>query len=107
MVDTGSDTSDTSEQLTDDEILHLLASGTRRAALRELQGEHCVSLEALASAVAQTDLGFGPDRVRQRLHHCHLPTLETAGVLRYDADDNCIDYFGDESVENVLSVLDD
>mgnify|MGYP000445082346 CR=1 FL=1 len=107
MVDTGSDGRDTGEPLTDDQIMRLLASDTRRAALRELQDDCCVTLDGLASAVSDAGVEAGTDRVRLRLHHCHLPTLETAGVVRYDTDDNCIDYVGDEAVETVLSVLDD
>jgi len=107
MVDTGSDGRDTGELLTDDQIMRLLASETRRAALRELQEDCCVTLDGLASAVSDAGVEAEPDRLSLRLHHCHLPTLETAGLLQYDADDNCIDYVGDEAVETVLSVLDD
>ncbi|MBO4249500.1 hypothetical protein IL252_16965 [Halomicrobium sp. IBSBa] len=92
-----------------DHVLRLLASETRRAALRELRSEPSRSLDALADAVADSE-GVSvesTERLCHRLHHCHLPRLETVGVCRYDPDESRVDYVGDETVEAVLSLLEE
>lgn len=107
MTGTGSGSDDDTAPLSDDEAIRVLASDTRRATVRVLQDDPTRSLDDLAAAVAGDDRASpdSSDRLRTRLHHCHLPKLDTAGVLRYDTDDLCVDYLGDEAVETVLSSL--
>jgi len=109
MADTGTDAFDTDGTLGDEQLLRLLASDTRRATVQALQSESPASLSDLATVIADDDATAleRPERIRQRLHHCHLPALETAGVLRYDADDCHIDYLGNETIESLLSALDE
>jgi DNA-binding transcriptional ArsR family regulator len=106
MTTIGSGPDDT-VPLTDEQVMRLLASELRRAALRELAGDSKMSLDELATAV--TDSGYAtldePGRVRRRLHHCHLPRMAAAGVVQYDSDTHCIDYLGDEVVETALAAL--
>jgi len=68
------------------------------------------SLESLATAIAQTeqpsDLGARPAaRVCLSLHHIHLPKLDDAAVVDYDADEQQVTYTGSARMEQVLDQL--
>lgn len=93
----------------DDATLRLLASNARRVALRELQETKIRSLADLGAAVVQNDATDfqRQERARRLLHHCHLPALDAAGILDYDSDDRSIRYRGDETVTELLAVLND
>lgn len=75
-------------------LFDVLAHPHRRAAFAVLRNGGWLSLDALARAVlARRDVtAAGDDRpplatVRLQLHHTHLPKLDAAGVITYDAED--------------------
>lgn len=93
-----------------DELFGALADSRRRVALSALAaGEVAdpVSTETLARAVAAFEADVDAtavssdrvDRVRISLVHVHLPTLEEAGLVGYDATSGWISYEGDSLLE--------
>jgi len=108
MTGIGSGPDDTLSS-TDEQVMRLLASDTRRAALQELTDGSKVSLDELAAAVADSGHATLDEqaRIRRRLHHCHLPAMAAADIVQYDCDAHCIDYLGDEVVETVLAALEE
>lgn len=89
----GSDSADDGEQLTKDDIFHLLQNQRRRDVLRYLQGvegpvamrdmaeqvaawEHDTTLQALTSDECQ--------RVYIALYQTHLPKLDEEGIINYN-----------------------
>ena len=85
------DDAGTGGSLSLDEVFGLLRSERRRAVLRHLDGtDGPVSLDDLVSCVEARhgDVGFEAgrrDEVAVSLHQVHLPRLERAGVVEYDA----------------------
>lgn len=49
-----------------------------------------LSVEQLASAVVSRNGTVGMERAKIALHHSHVPALEEAGVLEYDADSGLV-----------------
>ncbi|WP_324662065.1 DUF7344 domain-containing protein [Haloarcula sediminis] len=87
----------------------LLASARRRTLLELLAAStgNVHSLEALATAVTQAERG--PDlgarstrRVCLLLHHVHLPKLDAADIVAYDAERNVVEYIAGDAVEQLL-----
>ena len=80
----------------DDEVFELLANQRRRFVLHYLRRrpDECVSLSTLSEAVAGWEHGVDPAEldyrerksVRNSLHQFHLPKLDDAGIVAYDAD---------------------
>lgn len=79
-----------------DEVLTLLSDRYRRHALACLDGlPEPVPLERLTEQVAGREFQQPPDnvsmitktRIATDLHHSHLPKLEEAGIIAYDADE--------------------
>ena len=87
-----------------------LLSSERRRTLLELLATSPAdvhSLESLATAVTQAeedaDLGAQPTRrARLSLHHVHLPKLDAADIVAYDAERNVVEYTADGAVEQYL-----
>jgi len=103
MVTDGDDT------LSQSERLELLASKRRRTLLEVLANSTATrhSLESLATAITQTEqpsaLGARPARrVCLSLHHVHLPKLDDAGLVAYDATRNVVEHTGREVTERLL-----
>lgn len=85
-----------------DAVLELLADRRRRAALRHLStsdGE--VDLDDVIGALAPDD----PTDLRVALHHHHLPRLDDAGVVTYDAAAGTVEYHPDRRVESLLAFV--
>ena len=74
--------------LSESDRYRLLASDERRAVIAVLADEEePVDLSDLAAAVAARADGVSGEReAKATLHHCHLPKLEAAAVVDYDAD---------------------
>lgn len=70
----------------------LLSNDRRRLVARVLSNRReTLSLEELATEIAdsgETALPGGGADLRVELHHCHLPKLADAGLVRYDRDAN-------------------
>jgi hypothetical protein len=91
---TGSSDGETTE-LDEDEAFELLSSSRRRLALAELRAAGgSLALGRLAERVAGQQEGVDPDRVDPdtrksvytSLQQFHLPRLDEAGVVEFDAD---------------------
>ncbi len=77
-----------------DAALDALADRRRRSALEyAARVEEPIGLDTLADCIAQSD--DDPDDVAIDLHHRHLPKLDDAGFLAYDADDRRVDDAGE------------
>lgn len=107
MTDFGSTADDGPACLPDEEVLTVLASETRRVALRELRDDPTRTLEDLAATVADDGAVSydSAERIGHRLHHCHLPKLDSAGLCRYDPDELRIEAVDDETVDQFLTSL--
>ncbi|WP_135821327.1 DUF7344 domain-containing protein [Halostella litorea] len=85
------------ETLTEDERHRLLSAPQRRFALDALADRTVpLGVEELAAAVAAPpDSGTADGRTVRRtataLHHNHLPAMDDAGVIDYDAEANAIE----------------
>ncbi|WP_276272158.1 DUF7344 domain-containing protein [Haloarcula litorea] len=71
----------------------LLSSARRRVAVRVLTArDGSITLESLARSItAHEETNADDESVRAvsiSLHHCHLPKLDEAAVVDYDADAN-------------------
>ena len=80
-----------------------LADDRRRRVLRyllERDGADAVGLGELAEAVADED---DVDDAHRSLHHAHLPRLDEAGIVDYDAHEERVRLAGDQpTVEDFL-----
>ncbi len=82
---------------TQNERYRLISSETRRIILGVLaNSESPLTLRELAELVAEREAGGnsvndGVDRAVIELHHNHLPRIEEAGLIRYDAESNHVD----------------
>jgi len=96
-----------------DDVFGLLAERRRRFALHALldvdQGAtDCETLtRTVATREARADeeeyaLPELRDRVTRALHHVHLPKLDDAGVVDYDARSRTVRYWGHPVVEEYL-----
>lgn len=77
----------------------LLAVKRRRTTLTVLSTtEMPVSLDEIAEAVTCRETSDGDQveharDVKVTLHHIHLPKLDSAGVVDYDAESGCVDSY--------------
>jgi len=89
-----------------DDRLALLADRDRRLVVSTLAGGETdrVPVTRLVEALSQASGdGHDPQRIRLRLHHQHLPRLQSAGVLTYDDESAVVRYHGDPLLEECLS----
>jgi DNA-binding transcriptional ArsR family regulator len=78
----------------DSAILAALASDQRRVLLRQLvQTSGSTSVAEMANRLSNADQRADDDRTRIRaeLHHVHLPKLDAADIIEYDADRRLIE----------------
>ncbi|ELZ08370.1 hypothetical protein C479_13563 [Halovivax asiaticus JCM 14624] len=67
-------------------VLETLSNEWRRRTLSLLSGHETMTVDDLAETLA-VEAGDRPaDTLRLELHHCHLPKLADAGLVRYDAE---------------------
>jgi hypothetical protein len=88
----------TGELLASDEFYRALASRPRRRLVAHLLGVETSSTDELASLLCGWELAdetlVTPERRREfatRLFHVHLPVLEEAGLVSYDAESERVD----------------
>ena len=101
--------------LTTDELLELVADGTRRTVLRTLidREDGRARVDELASIVAATagpSVGNCPtshETVRTRLHHRHLPRLAAAGIIEYEEERCTVRYYRNECLEALLEFIEE
>lgn len=94
---------------TTDELLDLVAHERRRTVIRCLveAEEGRVQLEDLVAEVGEglDAAAPGATQVRIDLHHHHLPKLERAGVLEYDARSGAVRYRSEPRLERVVEFV--
>lgn len=95
----------------DDQVVRVLADRQRRCVLESLKAATApVGLADLAVELAHRDsdaaAGASFDetarRMRIRLHHCHLPMLDDAGLIDYDAENQHVSLSDDPRTEATL-----
>ncbi len=91
------------------ELFRILANPSRLFALRYLSRRvGAATLEELSDYVASAS-GFetrvDAERVAVSMHHSHLPRLEDAGLVRYEADRDAVELLvSGESLRPLLSL---
>lgn len=92
-------------------VFKLLANHHRRHALTYLVGmdDDTATLDELSGYVAARHANSGnnpghDDELARGLHHIHLPKLEAAGVIEYDARSETIRYHGQLLLEQALVI---
>lgn len=89
----------------DDQTFAALAHAHRREVLLALAARDA-DAPALDAAAAVSDTNAEPDTLRISLHHTHLPTLESAGLIEWDRDGFEVSRGPDfDAVAPVLAVL--
>lgn len=96
--------SSTTATLTTETAFEVLAHRHRRAILRHLADTNgTVSFDQLAEALLADAKGVGSlNEAQIQLHHVHLPKIQQAGLIDYDAPDDTVRYVGNELVEDLL-----
>lgn len=98
-----------------DRILSAVANDHRRAVLNSLiSAEGTVEFDGLVDRVGDVlgddDAEREPDDRRQRiriaLHHTHLPKLQEARMIDYDAEAGYIQFVGGELEQDLLTMVD-
>lgn len=93
-------------------VLRLLAPERRRAVMRALMDEPNTThrIDDIVNAIEETyDVGEESSNrtyLRSSLHHTHLPKLDDAEVVEYDADDGTVQYRGDPHIEQWVDQID-
>lgn len=92
-----------------DTVIELLSERLRRYVLYDLVDQQgaCLSLETVVDRVherASSGRTDEPSRIeiKTRLVHSHLPRLEEAGIVTFDADDETITYHTNSALEPCL-----
>ena len=87
-------------------VLRLLAPERRRAVMRALMEEPNAThrVDDIVSAIQETHGEVGDEAsnrtyLRSSLHHTHLPKLDDAEVVEYDAEHGTVQYRGDPHIE--------
>ncbi|ODR83409.1 hypothetical protein BG842_14460 [Haladaptatus sp. W1] len=89
-----------------DDIMGITAEPYRRRILSYLSSipeDRCPVVE-LVDVLQSKETGDDPSekRVRQRLHHIHLPKLQDHGLIGYDEGENEVRYIGSPRLETFL-----
>ena len=94
---------DAPEALAHTTAFELLSRRPRRELLYWLyrRDDRSAPLDVLADALAERDVGI-PGDLRVALHHVHLPKLDDADVVDYDADQRTVRYRGDPLLGDLL-----
>lgn len=94
-------------------VLRLLAPERRRAVMRALMEDpnatHRVDdiVNAIQETYGEVDESVSDQRyLRSSLHHTHLPKLDDAEVVEYDADRGTVQYRGDPHIEQWVDKID-
>lgn len=94
-------------------VLRLLAPERRRAVMRALMEEPNAThrVDDIVSVIQETyddigESGSNYSYLRSSLHHMHLPKLDDADVVEYDAADGTVQYRGDPHIEQWVDQID-
>lgn len=97
-----------------DAVIDALSHRHRRTVLRTVagNGQGATSVATLTDAVADVAAsdrrsdGEHRQRIRIALHHRHLPKMDDAGLVRYDAEAGRVQPTLDESEQGLLESID-
>jgi len=113
--DGGSGSSERESPASPDTVLSILASEHRRAVLNVLDNasEKTLGYDTLVARVADRVRDEDAERVsdehRQRvriaLHHAHLPKLEAARIIDYEAESGRVQFVGGELERELLTLV--
>jgi hypothetical protein len=83
-------------------VFEVLADETRRGICRFLVAEapSVVTVDEIAASL--TDDDAARRRLALNCHHRHLPKLDEAGLIEYDARSNAVRYWGQPTLEKWL-----
>ena len=114
-IDGGSGSSGYERSISPDTILSVVANEHRRAILDALDNasEKTLAYDALVTHVADRvrdeDAKRVSDEHRQRvriaLHHTHLPKLEEAQIIDYEAETGHVQFVGGELEQKILRLV--
>jgi len=114
-IDAVSDSSGCERPISPDTILSAVANEHRRATINALDNasEKTLEYDALVDRVAEWVRNEDPrqesdehrQRVRIALHHTHLPKLEEARIIDYEADTGHVQFVGGELERNLLTLV--
>jgi len=114
-IDAGSGSSKRKRSISPDTILSAVANEHRRATINALDNasEKTLEYDALVDRVAEWVRNEDPrqesdehrQRVRIALHHTHLPKLEEARIIDYEADTGHVQFVGGELERNLLTLV--
>ncbi|ESP90197.1 DUF7344 domain-containing protein [Candidatus Halobonum tyrrellensis] len=92
---------------TTDALVALLADRRRRTVVRHLAERPAESsLETLVETLSPANADPADEReLRTALHHNHLPRLDEAGLVEYDAATHAVRYRPDDRAESLLRFL--
>lgn len=96
-----------------DTVLELVSSPRRRTLLYNLKSQPSgeVSLDRLVEQVHKIDRALpirdapSREKVRTKFVHVHIPMLQEAGIIRYDADSETIHYTENQGLEAFLRYI--
>ncbi|WEL27493.1 DUF7344 domain-containing protein [Haloferax volcanii] len=114
-IDEGTGSSGRERSISPDTILSAVASEHRRATINALDNASDKTLEydALVARVADRVRNEDPrresdehrQRVRIALHHTHLPKLEEARIIDYEAEMGNVQFVGGELERDLLTLV--
>jgi len=90
--------------------LELLANSDRRLVLSTLleNGDDRLPVGVLTDVITrERSEDVTPQSALIDLHHVHLPKLQRADVIEYDADESLVTYRGHEDLERCLAAIED
>lgn len=100
-----------SRSISTGDLLRLFADEDRRRVVSHLaetaDGSATVADLAVALETDPPASGASPQEMAVALHHRHLPKLDAAGVVAYDADEEVVHYRASDRVERLLRFVDD
>jgi len=114
-IDEGTGSSGRERSIAPDTILSAVANEHRRATLNALDNasEKILEYDALVDRVADRVRNEDPrresdehqQRVRIALHHTHLPKLEEARIIDYEAETGHVRFVGGELEQDLLTLV--
>ncbi|WP_458210858.1 DUF7344 domain-containing protein [Haladaptatus sp. NG-SE-30] len=114
-IDEGTGSSGRERSISPDTILSAVANEHRRATLNALDNasektlEYDVLVDRVADRVRDEDANLESAEHRQRvriaLHHTHLPKLDEARIIDYEAETGHVQFVGGELERDLLTLI--
>ncbi|WP_198665749.1 DUF7344 domain-containing protein [Haloprofundus halophilus] len=114
-INEGTSSSERERSISPDTILSAVANEHRRATLNALDNasektlEYDVLVDRVANRVRDEHVDRVSDEHRQRvrivLHHTHLPKLEEAQIIDYEAETGHVEFVGGELERDLLTLI--